>query len=87
MQLSQTLIKTGFQAQVLEKLTDVTVEDIQNWANECHYTKLDRQVEDKIEKVYGPRKQVPMIEVEEWLENLCREFSQKQGGFHKESER
>jgi hypothetical protein len=76
---SKELIDAGFQAQVLSELTEVTEGDVTQWAQECRYTERDRKFRKRIESFYGDRKQRPMSEVEEWLEECCRELNEGDG--------
>lgn len=82
-ELNQKLVASGFQAHVMGKLTEITAEDVYKWATECQYTERDSKFRNRIEKFYGNRKQMPMIEVEEWLEERCRELSERESGLHK----
>jgi hypothetical protein len=82
-ELNQKLAASGFQAQVMGKLTEITAEDVYKWAKECQYTERDGKFRNRIEKFYGTRTHIPMSEVEEWLEERCRELSEQESGLHK----
>lgn len=77
-QFSKALSGSGFQSQVLEKLTEISVEEVMQWADDCGYKRRDRSLEKRIrDELFHGRQHLPMNEVEEWLAAVCQKYAEE----------